>query len=200
MPLTLGAASWGAASSAPTLWVWLPWGLAALCAPLYSWGKSHYLCELFLGLGFGPLAALLGGAAGGDLSWIPFLAGIPLGLAWGYLAETVDQYLDADVNVAKGLRNLGSLAWRIDMKRRYGGSGGEGDILLRVILGITVLTIAAHIVLMGFGVLPARTGYAVVAVAPLHFMAPLWVEKKGLLAGLGLVFLYPLLIVLLIAV
>lgn len=94
-------------------WVWLPWTLTALCTFFYSWGKMHYLCETALGLGFGSFAVMLGicGSPKPDLL-IAFLAGLPFLVLWGFMAEFVDQATDAEPNWGKGLRNLGSLAWK----------------------------------------------------------------------------------------
>ena len=166
-----------------TPWVWLPWGLVAACAPLYSWGKFNYTCEWWLALGFGPLALMFGAAvAPGPEMARAFLAGIPFGLVFGYMAETVDQYLDADVNVPKGLRNLGALCWR--------RGWGLGTPLFLMAL----VTSAVHVVLIVSSVLSAMTGYTVLILPAIAALFP-WYEKKqkpAIMAGLGLVMLYPL--------
>ena len=80
-----------------TAWVWLPWVLGSLSTFWYSWGKLHYCCELALGLGFGPFACMLGAATASspDLG-LAFLAGLPFAIVWGYAAETMDQWIDAE--------------------------------------------------------------------------------------------------------
>jgi 1,4-dihydroxy-2-naphthoate octaprenyltransferase len=171
-----------------TSWVWLPWGLAALCAPLYSWGKLSYLCELFLGLGFGPLAVMLGAAASRDFDFLrAFLAGVTFGLAFGYAAEVVDQYLDADVNLAKGLRNLGALAYQ----------HGLGLALpLGTIIGIAIL---AHVGLTFGDILKSQTQWAVALLVPLVVLAQPFERRNQLaiMVGLGLICGYSLAMVLL---
>ena len=166
-----------------TPWVWLPWCLVAACAPLYSWGKFTYSCELVLGLGFGPFAVMFGAAvAPGPEMLRAFLAGIPFGLVFGFMAELVDQYLDADVNVPKGLRNLGALCWR--------RGWGLGWMLCLM----AVVTMGVHAALLGLSVLSPMT---VFTLPLLPFIASLssFYEKKqkaGIMAGLALVMLYPL--------
>lgn len=95
-----------------TPWVWLPFFGIIGCAYAYSFAKKAWCPELPLGLGFGPLAVVLGATASPDPDlWRAFLAGIPLGIMFGGAAELVDQWLDAEVNIDKGLRSLGVIAW-----------------------------------------------------------------------------------------
>lgn len=115
------AAGWLAASSiamiyisfyVASLWVFVFWVLSALVTVVYSWGKLHYLCELALGLGFGPLAALIGAAASPSPDYLAAaLASIPILLIFGFGAEIYDQWWDADANWDRGLRNIGAWAW-----------------------------------------------------------------------------------------
>jgi 1,4-dihydroxy-2-naphthoate octaprenyltransferase len=168
---------------ATTPWVWLPWLMVALCAPLYSWGKRTYTCELWLALGFGPLAVMFGAAVGpGPEMLRAFLAGIPFGLVFGYMAEVVDQYLDADVNVPKGLRNLGALCWRK-------GWGLGGPLFL-----MALITAGVHGALVGAQVLSSVTVLTVLILPAIAALAPSYEKKQkaGIMAGLALVLLYPL--------
>ena len=166
-----------------TPWVWLPWGLVAACAPLYSWGKFTYTCELVLGLGFGPFAVMFGAAVGpGPEMARAFLAGIPFGIVFGYQAELVDQFLDADVNVPKGLRNLGALCW----KRGWG---------LGWMLGLMMaVTMSVHIALLGLSILLPFTVFTLPLLPLIVALTPFYEKKQkaGIMAGLGLVLLYPL--------
>jgi 1,4-dihydroxy-2-naphthoate octaprenyltransferase len=174
-----------------TPWVWLPWCLVAACAPLYSWGKFTYSCETVLALGFGPFAVMFGVAVGpGPEMLRAFLAGIPFGLVFGFMAELVDQWMDADVNVPKGLRNLGALCWR----RGWG---------LRWPLALMMLaTTAVHVALLGARVLSPQTALSLPILAFIVALAPFYEEKQkaGIMAGLALVMLYPLIILVLEAV
>ncbi|MDP2662011.1 MAG: hypothetical protein Q8R28_14905 [Dehalococcoidia bacterium] len=136
-------------------WVVIPWTAGALCTFWYSWGKLHYQCELALGMGFGPLAALMGAAAVPDAPVLPaLLAGLPIMLAFGFAAETYDQWYDADENIPRGLRNIGALiyrkGWRID---------GVVSVLL-------LLAFASHLALIAAGVFSVYTLVAF-AVLPL---------------------------------
>jgi len=93
--------------------IWAIWAGGALITFWYSWGKLHYQCELALGIGFGPLACMLGMASQPNPDFLlAFLAGIPFLIIWGFAAEFVDQAIDAEPNWPRGLRNLGALAWR----------------------------------------------------------------------------------------
>ena len=174
-----------------TPWVWLPWGLVAACAPLYSWGKFHYACETVLGLGFGPFAVMFGAAVGPGPEMVnAFLAGIPFGLVFGYMAELVDQYLDADVNVPKGLRNLGALCWR--------RGWGLGHLL---IVQMTLI-IFVHVALVLFSVLSLPTLTALPCLVVIMALYDSYEEKRkaGIMVGLGFVMLYPLTILVVEAV
>ncbi|MDO9333791.1 MAG: prenyltransferase [Dehalococcoidales bacterium] len=102
----------------PIIWaIWVP---LALCTFLYSYGKLHYFCEAALGLGFGPLAVMLGASAAHHPDFKDaFLAGLPFALLFGYAAEIADQWLDAEPNIPKGLKNIGALLYRKDPRDRY---------------------------------------------------------------------------------
>ena len=170
-------------ASITTPWVFLPWILVAACAPLYSWGKFTYSCELVLGLGFGPFAVMFGAAvAPGPEMARAFLAGIPFGLVFGFMAELVDQYLDADVNVPKGLRNLGALCWR--------RGWGLGWMLTLMAL----VTMCVHMALLGLSILSPFTVFTLPLLPLIAALTPSYEKKQkaGIMAGLGLVLLYPL--------
>jgi 1,4-dihydroxy-2-naphthoate octaprenyltransferase len=93
--------------------IWAVWGAAALMTFWYSWGKLHYQCELALGIGFGPVACVMGMASQPNPDFLlAFLAGVPFLILWGFAAEFVDQATDAEPNWPRGLRNLGALAWK----------------------------------------------------------------------------------------
>lgn len=97
-------------------WIILPWGLSALVTFFYSLGKLCYGCETALGLGFGPLAVMMSTAASTGFTFSDFgpafMAGLAYGWVFGFGAEFIDQFYDADQNWDSGLRNMGSLAWK----------------------------------------------------------------------------------------
>lgn len=97
-------------------WIMLPWGLSALVTFAYSLGKLCYGCELALGLGFGPLAVMMGAAASTAFVFHDFgpafMSGLLYGWVFGFGAEFIDQAFDADQNWGSGLRNMGALAWK----------------------------------------------------------------------------------------
>lgn len=99
-----------------TMWIFLPWGLSALMTFAYSAGKLCYGCELALGLGFGPLAVMMGAAASTSFVFSDFgpafVSGLLYGWVFGFGAEFIDQAFDADQNWDSGLRNMGALAWK----------------------------------------------------------------------------------------
>lgn len=169
-------------------WVWLAWSLVASCAPLYSWGKRTYTCELWLALGFGPLAVTFGAAVGPSPEMArAFLAGIPFGLVFGYMAELVDQYLDADVNVPKGLRNLGAWCW--NQKFQLG--------LTIPLLLMAVIVSVVHIALAVAGIFHPLTLFAIPAVFVTAVLGRRYeLTPSTIMVGLGMVLLYPLIIVL----
>lgn len=120
----LNALGWLAVSFALVLviatqtswWILLPWGLSALVTFFYSAGKLCGGCETALGLGFGPLAVMMGSAASTGFTFSDFgpafMAGLCYGWVFGFGAEFIDQYYDADQNWESGLRNMGALAWK----------------------------------------------------------------------------------------
>lgn len=112
--ISLGAAIVIAVNT--TWWILLPWGMSALVTFFYSLGKLCYGCETALGLGFGPLAVMMGAAASTSFTFSDFypafMAGLAYGWVFGFGAEFIDQYFDADQNWGSGLRNMGALAWK----------------------------------------------------------------------------------------
>lgn len=91
--------------------IWLPWALVVPLTFAYSQAKKFYVPELPLCLGFSTFSVWIGMAAAGQIDFVRgALASIPLFLIWAS-AELVDQYLDAEVNIGKGLRSLGVIAW-----------------------------------------------------------------------------------------
>jgi len=161
--------------------IWLFWGLAALCTFWYSWGKLHWNCELALGTGFGPLAVMLGMASQPKPDFLTaFLAGIPFLILWGYGAETIDQFTDAEPNWPRGLRNFGALLWKNNISI---------SMFLTWLLTITFLS---QLFLIVGGVLAPLTALSLISFIPFSFCL-LYLErefKTGVMWGLGGIFLH----------
>lgn len=169
-------------------WVWLPWTVASLCTFGYSWGKLHYSCEFFLALGFGPMATLLGMTASPDPDLIKgLLAGIPFGILFGFAAETVDQYVDAEVNWPKGLRNIGALTWK------------RQKPLSEPITLFIMLALAVHVLLAVLGTLSDWTLLATVPGLLFLILAPELAipsrQKRAMFLGLVALSVYVLVMV-----
>jgi hypothetical protein len=177
-------------------WVWLPYGLIVPMALWYSYAKLYYHPELPLGLGFGPFAVMLGASAVSadpDL-WTAFLAGIPLAICFGWVAEAWDQYKDADANWDKGLRSLGAICW-------------ANSLHISILLIFEIVAMAmAQFAMIVLGILAPETMLSFIALVPVAFML-VWIkpmprplpaqrlyfsddEKKGVIAGLVAVVLY----------
>jgi len=133
-------------------WVFAPWFAGLLIPFWYSWGKLHYQCELALGIGFAPLAALIGSSAALDPDFVRVvLSSLPILLIFGFVAETYDQWYDADVNEDR-LKNIGAVVYR------------RGYNISFVILFLIILTAIAQGALIERDVLSSFTGLAAVPV------------------------------------
>jgi len=165
--------------------IWAIWGAIALCTFWYSWGKLHYQCELALGAGFGPLAVMLGMASQPNPDFLSaFLAGIPFLILWGYGAETIDQWTDAEPNWPRGLRNFGALLWK---------NGGSISTFFAWILCITFVT---QFMLVAAEILVPQTALSLISFIPFSFCL-LYLEKDlkaGVIWGLGGIFLQMILL------
>ncbi|HUV56180.1 MAG TPA: UbiA family prenyltransferase [Dehalococcoidales bacterium] len=167
--------------------IWAIWGIASLCTFWYSWGKLHFQCEIALGTGFGPLAVMMGMASQPNPDFLlAFLAGIPALLLFGYGAETLDQFIDAEPNWPRGLRNFGALVWR---------NNASISTILGWLLSITFLS---QLFLITGGVLHPLTALTLITFLPFS-MCLLFIESKpkvGIIWGLGGIYLYCLLLLL----
>jgi len=167
--------------------IWAVWAVMALMTFGYSWGKLHWSCEFFLGIGFGPLAVMLGMASQPNPDFLlAFLAGIPVLILFGYGAETMDQYTDAEPNWPRGLRNLGALVWKNKVS------------ITTFIVWLLCATFLSQLFLIAAGVLHPLTALSLIAFIPFS-MCLLFLEvkpKTGIIWGLGGIYLYVLLLVL----
>lgn len=155
--------------------IWAIWGVTVLMTFYYSWAKLHYQCELALGLGFGPLAVMLGMASQPNPDFLKaFLAGIPFLILWGYGAETIDQWTDAEPNWPRGLRNFGALLWKNNIS------------VAMFFAWLVVITFLSQLFLITGGVLAPLTGLSLISFIPFSFCL-LYLErdlKVGVIWGL----------------
>lgn len=167
--------------------IWAIWAVMALMTFWYSYGKLHYQCEMALGIGFGPLAVVLGMASQPNPDFLlAFLAGIPILILFGYGAETMDQYSDAKPNWPRGLRNFGALVWRNNVS------------ISTFIVWLLCATFLSQLFLIAAGVLHPLTALTLITLIPFSFCL-LFLEMKpkvGIIWGLGGIYLYCLLLVL----
>ncbi len=163
------------------------WAAIALMTFWYSWGKLHYQCELALGIGFGPLAVMLGMASQPNPDFLlAFLAGIPILILFGYGAETMDQFTDASVNWPRGLRNFGALVWKNDIS------------ITTFLAWLLAITFVSQLFLIVAGVLHPLTALTLITFLPFS-VCLLFMQSKpnvGIIWGLGGIYLYGLLLLL----
>ncbi|MBA7643082.1 hypothetical protein ES703_50793 [subsurface metagenome] len=167
--------------------IWVIWAVMALMTFGYSWGKLHWSCEFFLGIGFGPLAVMLGMASQPNPDFLlAFLAGIPVLILFGYGAETLDQFTDASVNWKRGLRNFGALVWKNKVS------------ITTFIVWLLCATFLSQLFLIAAGVLHPLTALTLITLIPFSICL-LFLEVKpkvGIIWGLGGIYLYGLLLLL----
>ncbi len=165
--------------------IWAIWVVTALCTFWYSWGKLHWNCELALGTGFGPLAVMLGMASQPNPDFlVAFLAGIPFLILWGYGAETIDQWTDAEPNWPRGLKNMGALVWKNNIS------------ISMFVAWLVCVTFFSQLFLIAGGVLAPLTALSLSSFIPFSFCF-LYLEKNlkvGVWWGLGAIFLHMLLL------
>ena len=165
--------------------IWIIWAAIALITFWYSWGKLHYQCELALGIGFGPLAVMLGMASQPNPNFLlAFLAGIPILILWGYGAETMDQYSDAEPNWPRGLRNFGALVWKNDIS------------IATFLAWLLVITFVSQLFLIAAGVLHPLTALTLITFLPFS-VCLIFIQSKpkvGIIWGLAGIYLYGLLL------
>jgi len=190
----LNALAWVGLSALPTAvlavtatpTVWVPWALAILCAPWYSQAKKAWHPELPLGFGFATCAVWLGMATAGDIDWrLGALASIPFFLAFGVVAELIDQHADYQSDWPKGGRSLGLLTAHLGLP------------LAPIVAVGMVVVFASQAALVVGGALDRWSLLSFAGAIPL-FWSVWFIEldfKKGVLWGLGGGALYQLLFV-----
>jgi hypothetical protein len=128
------------------IWSTIPWVVLVGATFWYSWGKLHYQCEIALGVGFGPAAALLGAAITPDPDIVKvILTSMPILLIFGFVAEIYDQWYDADANLDRGLKNIGAWVYKMQYS------------LTHIIVWSIVIVIATHTLLVSYNYLDSFT-------------------------------------------
>ena len=165
--------------------IWAIWAVTASCTFGYSWGKLHWSCEFFLGIGFGPFAIMLGMATQPNPDFLlAFLAGIPFLILWGYGAETIDQFVDASPNWPRGLRNFGALLWKNNVS------------VTMFLVWLLTISFLSQLFLIAGGILAPLTALSLISFIPFSFCL-LYLEKNlkvGVVWGLGGIFIHFLLL------
>lgn len=168
-----------------TPWILLPVLLTVPMTFAYSYGKKLWLPEIVLGLGFGPIAAMLGAAASPNPAILhAFLAAIPIGILFGYAAEVYDQWYDADANWERGLRNIGAWAWK------------KGVPVILVVGAFVAVAFLAQATLINNGYLVAGTG--ITSIALIGFIPAIFFRDAKrpivIMGALSGVFIYSILL------
>lgn len=168
-----------------TPWILLPVLLTVPMTFAYSYGKKLWLPEIVLGLGFGPIAAMLGAAASPNPAILhAFLAAIPIGILFGYAAEVYDQWYDADANWERGLRNIGAWAWK------------KGVPVILVVGAFVAVAFLAQATLINNGYLVAGTG--ITSIALIGFIPAIFLRDAKrpivIMGALSGVFIYSILL------
>ncbi len=108
---------------------------------------------------------------------------IPIGIMFGFAAEAYDQWFDADANWDRGLRNIGAWAWRLDFP------------ITAVVGFLATLAYASVLTLNIQGTLSGWSVLTVIAIPGIFVMANAEARsKRAVLAGLGAIFLFCILL------
>lgn len=163
----------------------IPFTLVALCTFWYSWAKLRYHPELPLGLGFGSFSSMFGASGVENPPFISaFLAGIPFTIMWGFCAESYDQWVDAEPNWPRGLRNIGAWTWR------------SGHSIGVIFLMLVLVSYISQVAIISVGILKPMSFLSLIAF-PLFFYSSFVVEvhkKIGVIIGLLAIFLHMILL------
>ena len=87
--------------------------LAMLITFWYSWGKFNWTHELSLGVGAGPVSALLGmfGTTPHPDIAAGLLAGVPVAILLCFGGLALDEWPDAEANLKKGAKSIAFYVW-----------------------------------------------------------------------------------------
>jgi 1,4-dihydroxy-2-naphthoate octaprenyltransferase len=122
-------------------WPVIPVGfLGMLITFWYSKAKFNWTHELSLGIGTGPLAALIGMfATSPDPPWVHgILAGIPFGMVLSFAGLTLDEWPDAEANLKKGVKSIAYKVWEYGISLEWYLSSWISFVLIYQVLLIVV--------------------------------------------------------------
>lgn len=106
----------------------------------YSQAKFNWTHELALGVGVGPLPALIGMfATASHPHWVQgILAGVPFGLVLSFAGLTLDEWPDAEANLKKGVKSLAYKVWEYGVSLEWYLASWLSFVFLYQILMIIV--------------------------------------------------------------
>ena len=106
----------------------------------YSQAKFNWTHELALGVGVGPLPALIGMfATTANPPWVHgLLAGIPFGIVLSFAGLALDEYPDAEANLKKGVKSIAYKVWEYGVSLEWYLSAWISFLFIYQILLITV--------------------------------------------------------------
>jgi 1,4-dihydroxy-2-naphthoate octaprenyltransferase len=115
-------------------------GLGMLVTFWYSKAKFNWTHELALGVGVGPLPALVGMfATTASPPWIQgILVGIPFGIVLSFAGLALDEYPDAEANLKKGVKSLAYKVWEYGVSLEWYLSAWISFLFIYQILLITL--------------------------------------------------------------
>jgi 1,4-dihydroxy-2-naphthoate octaprenyltransferase len=118
----------------------------------YSKAKFNWTHELALGIGIGPLPALMGMfATNANPPWIQgVLASIPISLLISFAGLALDEWPDAEANLKKGVRSIAYKVWEYGISLEWYISSW---ILLMFMYQILLITVGTYKPLTGITLL-----------------------------------------------
>jgi 4-hydroxybenzoate polyprenyltransferase len=164
---SLGIAVWFASHGT---WIMIPlWGIGIAVPFVYTEGKFSWYHELALGVGVGPLAAMVGAYAVNPSPPIIhcLLASIPFAIVLAFAGLSLDEWPDAKQNLIKGVKSLAFKIyewsdWTADIKL---GTYVKSLSLLQFYVSAWLLFMMVfQVFLITIGVLSPMTGIAFLAI------------------------------------
>ena len=127
--VTINAVSWYLAALVVIIYLAFQTGwpvvligfLGMLVTFWYSKAKFNWTHELALGIGVGPLPALMGMyATSPDPPWIQgILAAIPFSLVLSFAGLALDEWPDAEANLKKGVKSIAYKVWEYGLSLEW---------------------------------------------------------------------------------
>lgn len=99
-------------------WYILTVSMFSMIVPFaYTLAKFSYFHEFVLFIGTGPLSAMIGMCAVSSSSpwWAGIAASAPIGLILSFVGLPLDEYPDAEANLAKGVKSIAYKVWQYEI-------------------------------------------------------------------------------------